>query len=92
MEAMACGLPVVATAVGGIPEILTHGETGLLVETGNINALADALITLLNSPDKCVQMGDAAAAFARAHLDARRTVDRLVEMYQGLLANRRKIA
>jgi N-acetyl-alpha-D-glucosaminyl L-malate synthase BshA len=48
LEAMAHGLPVVATKVGGIPEVVTHGETGILVECGNANALAEALIRVMS--------------------------------------------
>ncbi|MCX7956695.1 MAG: glycosyltransferase family 4 protein [Endomicrobia bacterium] len=47
IEAMACGVPVVATKIGGIPEIISHYENGLLVEPGNIPELTDAIIQLL---------------------------------------------
>lgn len=50
-EAMACGTPVVATAVGGIRDIVTTGETGMLVKPGNSNALAEAIIKTLSNPD-----------------------------------------
>jgi N-acetyl-alpha-D-glucosaminyl L-malate synthase BshA len=48
LEAMAFATPVVATKVGGIPEVVTHGETGMLVESGNANALAEALIRVMS--------------------------------------------
>jgi glycosyltransferase involved in cell wall biosynthesis len=50
IEGMACGKPVVATRVGGIPEIVVHGKTGILVESGNSEALADAVCFLLDNP------------------------------------------
>jgi glycosyltransferase involved in cell wall biosynthesis len=50
LEAMASELPVVAPAVGGIPELVDHGRTGLLYEPGNVAALADNLIMLLKNP------------------------------------------
>ena len=59
LEAMAAGLPVVATNVGGTPEIVLHGETGLLVEPGDAFQLASAMITLLQNPSMCKKMGDA---------------------------------
>ena len=51
VEGMACGTPVVATAVDGIPEILTHGEDGLLVPPDDKQTLASAIVNLLNQPD-----------------------------------------
>lgn len=86
MEALACGLPVVATRVGGIPDIVEHEQNGLLVDAENAEELAAALIALLRDFDKCVRMGQAAHAFARQHLDARRTVARLVNLYTELIA------
>jgi glycosyltransferase involved in cell wall biosynthesis len=57
IEALACGVPVVATPVGGVPEIVDHGATGLLVEPGRPEALADALEALLRDPDRRRTMG-----------------------------------
>jgi glycosyltransferase involved in cell wall biosynthesis len=57
IEAMSTGLPIVATKVDGIPELVTHGLSGLLVEPENPPALAEALITLLLDEQKCSEMG-----------------------------------
>ena len=57
VEAMACGKPVVASAIGGLPEVVLDGESGLLVEPGNVNALREALRVLLLDPDRRTQMG-----------------------------------
>ena len=57
LEAMAAGKPVIATAVGGIPEFVLSGETGLLVEPGNVEALADAIDRLLSHPQQARIMG-----------------------------------
>ena len=51
LEAMACGTPIVATAVGGVAEALRYGEAGLLVPPRNVEALADAIERLCDSPD-----------------------------------------
>ena len=82
MEALASGLPVVATRVGGIPDIVAHGTTGLLVEKGDIQELADALVSLLRDPSRCIRMGKAAQDFADTHLDIGKNVDRLVDLYR----------
>jgi glycosyltransferase involved in cell wall biosynthesis len=87
MEALACGLPVVATRVGGIPDIVEHEKTGLLIDKGDIEGLAAALVTLLRDPCRCAHMGQAAHAFARARLDARKTANCLVELYDELIVN-----
>ncbi|MBL4607981.1 MAG: glycosyltransferase, partial [Pseudomonadales bacterium] len=48
LEAMSCGVPVVATRAGGIPEVVDEGVSGLLVEPGNIDQLSDAILTALS--------------------------------------------
>lgn len=57
IEAMAMGLPVVATRVGGIPELVVDGKTGFLVEPGDPKGLADAVITVLADEDRRIEMG-----------------------------------
>lgn len=86
MEAISCGLPVVATRVGGIPDIVDHGTTGLLVEKSDIAELASALVALLGDHGTCVQMGKRAQDFADTHLDIRRTASRLVDLYLETIA------
>lgn len=87
MEALSCGLPIVATRVGGIPDVVEHGKTGLLVAKGDVQGVAEALISLLCDPSRCVQMGKEARAFAAMHLDIERTADRLVELYRVTMAS-----
>lgn len=86
MEAMACGLPVVATEVGGIPDIVEPDRTGLLVPKGDSPKLADALAALLADSDRRARMGEAAYAYAQEHFDARKTARRLVELYRELIS------
>ncbi len=56
---MAQGKPVVATAVGGTPELVLDGETGLLVPPGDVDALADALADVLDDPERARRLGEA---------------------------------
>jgi glycosyltransferase involved in cell wall biosynthesis len=69
LEAMASGLPVVASSVGGVPEAVIHGETGLLVAPGDPDALADALALLLDDPALRGRMGAAGRARAERLFD-----------------------
>jgi glycosyltransferase involved in cell wall biosynthesis len=64
LEAMACGKPVVASAVGGLPEIVRDKETGLLVSPRDARALADAISSLFSSPSLCRRLGSAGREFA----------------------------
>ncbi len=92
MEAMACGLPVVATDVGGIPDIVESNRTGMLVRKGDVRGLVVALVSLLQDSDQRVRMGKAAHAFAVEHFDARQTAERLVRWYRELVTASRGAA
>jgi glycosyltransferase involved in cell wall biosynthesis len=59
LEGMATGVPVVATAVGGTPELLAHGETGALVQLGDVRSFASALVRLANTPAERTRLGRA---------------------------------
>jgi glycosyltransferase involved in cell wall biosynthesis len=85
LEAMAAGLPVVASAVGGIPELVEDGRTGLLVPPRDSLALADRLRVLLLDPEQQHAMGAAGRARVREHFSAERMVARFAEIYDGLL-------
>lgn len=61
MEAMACGLPVIVSRIGGIPEIVKHGNNGLLVKPNEPSELADAILYLLKDPDLRIMIGSNAA-------------------------------
>lgn len=88
MEALSCGLPVVATRVGGIPDIVEHGMTGLLVDKGDCNQLAVSIVELLSDHSACVRMGSRAQEFAETHLDIRQTANRLVDLYRDAIKAR----
>jgi len=74
MEAMAAGLPVVSTAVGGVPELVREGATGLLVPPEDAGALAQAMQALVDDPARRRVMGAAARQHALTHFDIRHTV------------------
>jgi glycosyltransferase involved in cell wall biosynthesis len=77
LEAMAAGVPVVASRVGGIPDTVVDGETGLLVEPRDINRLAQALVAVLTDEPRRRAMGAAGRARAREHFSAEVVVPRL---------------
>jgi glycosyltransferase involved in cell wall biosynthesis len=83
IEAMASGVPLIASRVGGLPDLVAHGETGLLVEPGNSGELARALMTLHEDADLAGRMREAAVVKARS-FTASSVVDRLETMYQRL--------
>jgi glycosyltransferase involved in cell wall biosynthesis len=85
VEAMACGLPVVATRSGGIQDIVRHEETGLLVERGNVEELAEAMTGLLADPTRRESMGRAGRARAVEQYSWDRVVRELAEYYGDLL-------
>jgi len=85
MEAMAAGLPVVSTAVGGVPELVQEGVTGLLVPSEDAGALAQAMQALVDDPVRRQAMGEAARQHAVAHFDIRHTVRGYEQLYESLL-------
>lgn len=88
LEAMAAGLPVVASAVGGVPELVVDGSTGSLVSPGDPECLGRALETLLTSAPLRQQMGIAGRERAERLFDIAQTRRRHLELYEKLLAER----
>ncbi|MGZ4801151.1 MAG: glycosyltransferase [Acidimicrobiia bacterium] len=86
MEALALGLPVAATAVGGIPEAVTDGVEGLLVPPKNPAALADAIMAITGDDDRRTQMAKAARA-AGERFDIRVAVARIEQLYRDLVSS-----
>jgi len=85
MEAAACGLPAVAPAVGGIPELVDDGTTGLVTPPGDEAALVDALERLLLDGDLRARLGAAARRRAEARFSRTRQVDRLIALWSVVL-------
>jgi glycosyltransferase involved in cell wall biosynthesis len=82
IEAMACGIPVVATAVGGIPEQVVDGQTGILVAPGDGNAMASAIEKILANPALQKQMGDAGSQIAKEQYSQELQAKRYLDWYQ----------
>ena len=81
LEAMACGVPVVATRVGGLPEVVQDGVTGLLVPPADPAALANAMVEIWHDPDRGDRMGRAGRRRAEERFDVRRMVAQYEALY-----------
>ena len=86
VEAMACGVPVVATATEGAREIIEEGVTGLLVPVGDVNALASSISSLLADRSRREALGANALAAARRRFDVARMVEATERVYDEALA------
>ncbi|MEZ5358023.1 MAG: glycosyltransferase [Candidatus Zixiibacteriota bacterium] len=82
VEASASALPVIATNVGGIPEIIKHDETGILIEPGNCDELTAAMIRLANDADLRRKMGRAGREFVRTRFTETICLDKMEAVYQ----------
>lgn len=91
LEALALGVPVVATRVGGIPEVVTDGAEGLLVGPGRVEGLADAICRLASDPARRAAMG-AAAATRGAQYGFDHAARRLEEIYRAVAVSRREVS
>jgi colanic acid/amylovoran biosynthesis glycosyltransferase len=92
IEAQAMGLPVVASCVGGIPDSLADGVSGVLVPERNPEALARKLSELLEHPELWPGMGRAGQRFVQERFDSRKLNDRLEELYRQVLSGEIKPA
>ena len=85
-EAMGCGKPVVASKVGGIPELIEDGVTGILIPPARPKDLAKAIITLLQNSELALRMGQAGRKRAEEYFDLRMWVDKTIALYKECLA------
>ena len=88
LEAMSFGSPSVATAVGGIPEVVVSGNSGLLVAPGDAEALSRAVESLIRDPARRAELGRSAKQRARELFSADTIVSRYVELYRRVIAEK----
>jgi glycosyltransferase involved in cell wall biosynthesis len=89
LEAMAAGLPVVASGVGGVPELVVDGKTGWLAPPGDAEALTARLRLLLRSPEERLRMGANARARVRDHFSLAQMTENFGKLYDELLGETR---
>jgi glycosyltransferase involved in cell wall biosynthesis len=90
IEAMACGLPAIATDYPGVAAVVDDGETGLLVQQGDVDAVASALATLAGDPARRAEMGERGRAKALREWSWPQLVDRMDSAYAEAIATRRR--
>ncbi|MCH7910265.1 MAG: glycosyltransferase family 4 protein, partial [Candidatus Hydrogenedentes bacterium] len=86
LEAMACGKPIIASAVGGIYSMIKDGETGLLVSPKDPDDIAEKIISLLLDPDMARTLGDNARASAKEHFTMEVVAEKMEEIYRRTMA------
>ncbi|MDY7095428.1 MAG: N-acetyl-alpha-D-glucosaminyl L-malate synthase BshA [Acidobacteriota bacterium] len=88
LEALACKVPVVATAVGGLPEVVSHGETGFLFPVGDVDAMAAAALELLTDEERHRSFAETARRQALARFEQAAVVAQYRDLYQRVVAGR----
>lgn len=89
IEALASGVPVVASRVGGVPEVVIHGETGMLVSSGDTVQLAQAISRVAANPDEARQWAERGQKRVRRMFDVNRLADAQAGLYQHFLERKR---
>jgi glycosyltransferase involved in cell wall biosynthesis len=87
LEAMSCGVPVVATSSGGIPEVVVHGETGYVAEIGDTDRMAKYVVDLLTNPKKHKRFADASRQRAVEEFETKLLLPQYTALYERLLAS-----
>ena len=82
LEAMACGVPVIASRVGGLPEVVIHGKTGYLAEVGDVLGMSEAVISLLTDDLRYKSFSEQAVTWARETFPVERAVKEYESVYE----------
>lgn len=90
IEAMSTGLPVIATAVGGVPDVIDDGKTGILVPFGNLEALSNAVLTLLADPKKKERIGRCGQRAAIDNFGSEKMVAEVDKLYRACLLRKKR--
>lgn len=85
LEAMSCEVPSIGTNVGGIPEVIKHGETGYVVELGNVKQAAKYAVQLLSDQQLLDNFSENAYLHARKNFHSRKIVNQYIDLYKGIL-------
>ena len=86
LEAMACGVPCIGTNIGGIPEVIDHGETGYICELGDIEDIANHAVKLLNDTELHSQFSDACLQGVHHKFQSANIIAQYEEIYENLLS------
>ncbi|KLU65007.1 D-inositol 3-phosphate glycosyltransferase [Desulfosporosinus acididurans] len=89
LEAMACGVPVVASRVGGLPEVVQHGKTGFLKEVGDLEGMSEAVVELLSDEARYKTFSEQAVRWARETFPVERAVSEYEKVYESVVQSPR---
>ena len=90
LEAMAAGLPVIATKVGEIPNILTDHQNGILIDYGDVKGLSDSILYLLNNPVKARALAEAGKQLVEEKHNVDKWIQQIENIYLAILSERSK--
>lgn len=86
LEAYTLGKPAIGANIGGIPELITDGETGIVFQSGSAEKLAEALVSMTNKKDHEIEkMGKAARQFVAVNFSKRNYLEKIIDLYESLI-------